>query len=121
MVFTSVVEKILVAGLVKTWIVLPTWITMHQHPRSPAPASAGRSNASRSDDRREQGFGLNSPAVDARPPTGRGLGIETDPDSSEHVHPPQPSKDVMAKLNQIISVCRTSSTSLLWRHHPFRS
>ncbi|PKY03290.1 hypothetical protein P168DRAFT_238338 [Aspergillus campestris IBT 28561] len=85
---------------------------MHQHPRSPAPASAGRSNASRSEDRREQGFGFNSPTVE-RPPSGRGLGIETDPESSEHVHPPQPSKDVMAKLNQIISNYHTKAALII--------
>ena len=75
---------------------------MHQHPRSPAPtapASSARPNSSRS---RELDYRPNSPAADVRVHNSRGLGIEAEPDSSGQTI--QPTKEAIAKLNQIISV-----------------
>ena len=91
---------------------ISTVLIMHQHPRSPAPPVPSRSNSNRPYDPREQDVRANSPTVDSRPNTGRGLGIATEP--SEQVEKsPAPSKEAMGKLNQIISVCLVILT--LWK------
>lgn len=74
---------------------------MHQHPRSPAPAAPSGSTARPRSSRAQDAPG--SPTFDMRSSNNRGLGIESVPDSPEQ--DPAPSKEVMAKLNQIISVC----------------
>ncbi|PYH91946.1 hypothetical protein BO71DRAFT_458624 [Aspergillus ellipticus CBS 707.79] len=89
---------------------------MHQHPRSPAPQappSATRPSTTRSDDRREQDLRPSSPAFDPRVQTGRGLGIEAEPGSPEQTHAPQPAKEAMAKLNQIISNYHTKAALII--------
>ncbi|KAL4895075.1 autophagy-related protein 13-domain-containing protein [Aspergillus ambiguus] len=87
---------------------------MHQHPRSPAPqAISARSNLSRSADRREPENRPTSPASDSRPQHGRGLGIETEPESSEYVQSMQPSKEALGKLNQIISNYHTKAALII--------
>lgn len=78
---------------------------MHQHPRSPAPqATSARSNLSRSAERRESENRPTSPAADPRVQQSRGLGIETESGSIDPAQSTQPSKEAVAKLNQIISV-----------------
>ncbi|OJK02317.1 hypothetical protein ASPACDRAFT_76716 [Aspergillus aculeatus ATCC 16872] len=86
---------------------------MHQHPRSPAPpppASATRS--SRSEDNREQDTRPTSPAFDPRT-SSRGLGIETGPESPEQSQARRPSKEAIAKLNQIISNYHTKAALII--------
>lgn len=79
---------------------------MHQHPRSPAPSAPSGSTTRPRSSRAQDAPG--SPTFDMRLSNSRGLGIESVPDSPEQG--PAPSKDVMAKLNQIISVCFCLST-----------
>ncbi|KAE8373750.1 autophagy-related protein 13 [Aspergillus bertholletiae] len=84
---------------------------MHQHPRSPAPTaptSSARPNSSRS---RELEYRPNSPAADVRVHSSRGLGIEAEPDSSEQAV--QPTKEAIAKLNQIISNYHTKAALII--------
>ncbi|BAE57484.1 unnamed protein product [Aspergillus oryzae RIB40] len=84
---------------------------MHQHPRSPAPTaptSSARPNSSRS---RELDYRPNSPAADVRVHNSRGLGIETEPDSSGQTV--QPAKEAIAKLNQIISNYHTKAALII--------
>ncbi|PWY70980.1 putative autophagy protein Atg13 [Aspergillus heteromorphus CBS 117.55] len=89
---------------------------MHQHPRSPAPQApppATKPSTARSDDRREQDLRPSSPAFDPRVQTGRGLGIDTEPGSPEQTHAPQPAKEAIAKLNQIISNYYTKAALII--------
>ncbi|KAE8147378.1 autophagy-related protein 13 [Aspergillus avenaceus] len=84
---------------------------MHQHPRSPAPAaptSSARTNVSRS---RESDYRPNSPTVDAKVHSSRGLGIETESEMSGQTV--QPAKEAMAKLNQIITNYHTKAALII--------
>ncbi|KAB8235215.1 autophagy-related protein 13 [Aspergillus alliaceus] len=84
---------------------------MHQHPRSPAPTaptSTARPTTSRS---RELDYRPNSPAADVRVQNSRGLGIETEPGPSGQTV--QPSKEAIAKLNQIISNYHTKAALII--------
>ncbi|KAL4887164.1 autophagy-related protein 13-domain-containing protein [Aspergillus karnatakaensis] len=73
---------------------------MHQHPRSPAPAAPTSQTRPRSQD---QDHRSDSPAFDLRTHPNRGLGIETDSATVESAQTPQPGKEAIAKVTQIIS------------------
>ncbi|KAF9888194.1 autophagy protein 13 [Aspergillus nanangensis] len=89
---------------------------MHQHPRSPAPqapSSSTRSNLSRSIDRRDPENRPSSPAPDVRAYQSRGLGIDTEAESSEQAQNAQPTKEAISKLNQIISNYHTKAALII--------
>ncbi|GES63720.1 putative autophagy protein Atg13 [Aspergillus terreus] len=87
---------------------------MHQHPRSPVPqATSARSNLSRSAERRESENRPTSPAADPRVQKSRGLGIETESESIDPAQSTQPSKEAVAKLNQIISNYHTKAALII--------
>ncbi|BCR92522.1 putative autophagy protein Atg13 [Aspergillus chevalieri] len=81
---------------------------MHQHPRSSAPTAPPRPNSSRSIDP------PGSPTSDTRTNSSRGLGTESGSDSSEWTQKAAPpTKEVMAKLNQIISNYHTKAALII--------
>ncbi|RAL16275.1 putative autophagy protein Atg13 [Aspergillus homomorphus CBS 101889] len=85
---------------------------MHQHPRSPAPPAPVATRSSRSEDNREQDPRPTSPAFDPRT-SSRGLGIETGAESPEQSQTRRPSKEAIAKLNQIISNYHTKAALII--------
>ncbi|EAW11297.1 putative autophagy protein Atg13 [Aspergillus clavatus NRRL 1] len=87
---------------------------MHQHPRSPAPvAPTSSTRSTRSTDHRELDTGPNSPALDVRMHSSRGLGIETGPEYEQTQRNPQPAKEALGKLNQIISNYHTKAALII--------
>ncbi|KAJ9273371.1 putative autophagy protein Atg13 [Paecilomyces variotii] len=92
---------------------------MHQHPRTPpvtaSPANSARPNTVRSNLSRESEAGSSSPQsgeVGTNNP--RGLGIETETESSEQAQRnPAPAKEAIAKLNQIISNYHTKAALII--------
>lgn len=85
---------------------------MHQHPRSPArtPSSfPARPSSARAEDQSRQDSGLNAQSSDTRTNTAEDAAAAADSgiESMDHAH--RPTKEAIAKLNQIISVC-----SLVW-------
>ncbi|GAD96094.1 autophagy protein Atg13, putative [Paecilomyces variotii No. 5] len=92
---------------------------MHQHPRTPpvtaSPANSARPGTGRSNLSRESEAGSSSPQsgeVGTNNP--RGLGIETETESSEQAQRnPAPAKEAMAKLNQIISNYHTKAALII--------
>lgn len=80
---------------------------MHQHPRSPAPSAPSVPSRPRSS--RVQDV-PGSPTSDMKLSDSRGLGINSPSESSEQ--PSAPAKEVMTKLNQIISVRSLSLPAL---------
>ncbi|KAJ5387663.1 Autophagy-related protein 13 [Penicillium cosmopolitanum] len=90
---------------------------MHQHPRSPAVASSTpkqppRTLAAARDDLKDPDSVPPSPTVDIRTNSAKGLGIDAGSDPSEH-RAAAPSKENMAKLNQIISNYHTKAALIV--------
>ncbi|KAL2819676.1 autophagy-related protein 13 [Aspergillus granulosus] len=83
---------------------------MHQHPRSPAPAAPTSSARPRSQD---QDHRSNSPALDLRTHSNRGLGIDTESDTGDSAPSVQPGKEAVTKLNQIISNYHTKAALII--------
>ncbi|KAL3475592.1 autophagy-related protein 13-domain-containing protein [Aspergillus californicus] len=83
---------------------------MHQHPRSPAPATLPTSARPRSQD---QDRHSDSPGFDLRTHLNRGLGIESENESADSAHNTQPGKEAIAKLSQIISNYHTKAALIV--------
>ncbi|RDW78530.1 putative autophagy protein Atg13 [Aspergillus mulundensis] len=82
---------------------------MHQHPRPPAPA-APSSSARRSQDYDRRS---DSPAFDLRAHPNRGLGIETENDTSEPGQSSQPGPEAIGKVNQIVTNYHTKAALII--------
>ncbi|KAJ5089855.1 Autophagy-related protein 13 [Penicillium argentinense] len=90
---------------------------MHQHPRSPAvpspaPKPPARAPAAARDDVKDNDSIPPSPTVDIRTNSTKGLGIDAGADASEPKMA-APSKESMAKLNQIVSNYHTKSALII--------
>ncbi|KAI9376577.1 autophagy-related protein 13-domain-containing protein [Aspergillus egyptiacus] len=83
---------------------------MHQLPRSPAPATPPSSARPRSQDQDPRS---SSPVFDLRTHPNRGLGIETENDTTDLAQALKPGKEAVAKLAQIVSNYHTKAALII--------